>query len=491
MGSRAGTLEGQLESHIRDLVAKYPSQRIPRVHDLARTFHTSTRAVSRVLHSLEEQGVVETRRRRGTYPAGARVSLEPGPSAKSSAQLVYDQVLRGIEQGRFPAGRQLPKIEFFTRTLHVSDHTVREALRLLERDRVVRRQRRGYVCGQGPRDADRIILSCQPDPGWWNRCHGNDWYAPFVRSFMAETSLTSTMVVPVFPGPDSDGLLIQGTKRIEEYVRAAGDRIAGTLVVGQGYDYWYNQQIRLADLVRQFGVSGKPVVWFDARDEVSMGREGRAEGLDVFAREPRLRNLFTRCHFSESGAIRYALDLLYHLGHRRVGIPRFVDDTDEFLLKRESLIASIAGEFRGMTVESYPTPMVLKVDMERELNPGANTPSQGRELTTLDRTEILPPGITAVLAVNDMRAKVLYAWLMKAGVETPRDASLISFDNYSHTLFPWQISSVDWGMGYLAYAAYHLITDEVSIPRRLCDVAGLPRVNHLGSVSKPARYQSR
>ena len=94
--------------------------------------------------------------------------------------------------------------------------------------------------------------------------------------------------------------------------------------------------------------------------------------------------------------------------------------------------------------------------------------------------------VTAIIAMNDARARHYYLWLRTMGYRVPDDLSLLSFDAVPRQLYPWQISSVDFGFGYLSYCAYHLIMEDVPVAHRNSDLPARCRLNHMGSVG-PAR----
>lgn len=65
----------------------------------------------------------------------------------------------------------------------------------------------------------------------------------------------------------------------------------------------------------------------------------------------------------------------------------------------------------------------------------------------------------------------------------PRDVSLISFDN-TRLAGGLNISSVDFGFGYLGYSAFHFIMQDVPINRtRHGDIPARPHVAHRGSIA--------
>jgi DNA-binding LacI/PurR family transcriptional regulator len=98
----------------------------------------------------------------------------------------------------------------------------------------------------------------------------------------------------------------------------------------------------------------------------------------------------------------------------------------------------------------------------------------------------LPPdGPTAIIAPYDEHARRLYRWLIVLGVRIPEDLSLVSFDDRQELLYPYTISSVNFGFANLGYAAFHSIIGDVPIKidrRRSLGVAS--RLNHFATIGQ-------
>ncbi len=57
----------------------------------------------------------------------------------------------------------------------------------------------------------------------------------------------------------------------------------------------------------------------------------------------------------------------------------------------------------------------------------------------------------------------LMYWILAAGYEVPKRISIISFDN-DPTKAPLPMDSIEFGFGYLGYAAFHKIFGDINIP---------------------------
>lgn len=81
----------------------------------------------------------------------------------------------------------------------------------------------------------------------------------------------------------------------------------------------------------------------------------------------------------------------------------------------------------------------------------------------------------------------IYNPLCKIGFRIPRDISLLSFDNQP----PLQISpvsSVDFGMGYLGYSAFHYLFGVLPVKHeRNGDIASTPHIVNRGSTGPAPR----
>jgi hypothetical protein len=102
---------------------------------------------------------------------------------------------------------------------------------------------------------------------------------------------------------------------------------------------------------------------------------------------------------------------------------------------------------------------------------------------------ILTPGLTAIIAPNDKHARQIFRWLAAAGIRTPHDLSLLSFDDRQDVTWPHAISSVNFGFDSLGYAAFHALLGDIPVKVDAWrSVATVARVNHLGTIGPAPRF---
>lgn len=508
-----------VEAAVRRMLIEHPDQSLPTVHALARAYRTSTRVVSRVLHTLRDEGLVDVRRGKKAVPVRPLCDV---PVHMSPSEQVYRAIREGIEDGRYPSGTRLPKVDYFAVEHGVSYNTVRRALQRVVAHRLAHRQGRRIIAGAptpaGPgrsSSGDPVIFMLQGNAEWWEETLDSDWIGPFSHGFMREVNLAGTQVVPVLPGRPGSSLLVQGFDRIRDRARELDYRFRGTLVVGQSWDYRRVHGWSIPDLVKWLTRLGRPVVWFDFIDEPENTRDTfDPDEYRSLAKSRRERRLFTRCSYYEAGGLQVALQTLYDLGHRRVGLPKFSDADNLLAGPRIEGLQRVAQQFPGMKLvvadapgnpyaSDRPVGPIPELPPRRWLR---RLPREGKEFyyrggdTTEPDTDrarlllagqallplLLDEGVTAVVSLNDVRARPAYLWLRTMGYRVPEDISLVSFDAVPRQLYPWQISSVDFGFGHLAWSAYHLIMQDVPVQRHGTEVRARARMNHTGSIG-PAR----
>ncbi len=92
------------------------------------------------------------------------------------------------------------------------------------------------------------------------------------------------------------------------------------------------------------------------------------------------------------------------------------------------------------------------------------------------------PDITALITPNDQDARNIFEWLRNAGIQIPREISLLSFDN-SDSLAGFPVTTIDFGFGVLGYNAFHLFLGDVPVKRnRRGEIASQPHIVHRRSI---------
>jgi DNA-binding LacI/PurR family transcriptional regulator len=261
------------------------------------------------------------------------------------------------------------------------------------------------------------------------------------------------------------------------------------------------------------------VVWFDAEG----GEESRLEEL---LRHKAVRRQFIRCRVDERQGMARALRELALAGHRVVGYvapcggePGGVNRGDEFLrmgLAMQPQVVVMGNDLRGWgPLFSNETPMGEVVRrLSSVVFPGqrgltaylGDTVDAATPLGEVDEgvkamVEITQwvgpllarrPDLTALIVPDDRRARHLCEWLTITGIELPREMTVVSFDARCASVYPYSVSSVDFGLDHLGYQAFHAITRDVSLyPDASRSLAGRCRLNHLGSIAAPRPYPLR
>jgi len=76
---------------------------------------------------------------------------------------------------------------------------------------------------------------------------------------------------------------------------------------------------------------------------------------------------------------------------------------------------------------------------------------------------------------------------MAAGIDVPGELSLVSFDDRLEEVYPYAISSVNFGFEELGYTAFHIMPGDISIrPDGQRTMHAKCRLNHCATIG-PAR----
>jgi hypothetical protein len=90
--------------------------------------------------------------------------------------------------------------------------------------------------------------------------------------------------------------------------------------------------------------------------------------------------------------------------------------------------------------------------------------------------------ISALIAPCDLDARNIFTWIQQSGLNMPDQISLLSFDN-SPSISGYPVTTLDFGFGYLGYAAFHFLFHDVPIKRnRYGEIPARPHLVHRGSV---------
>jgi DNA-binding LacI/PurR family transcriptional regulator len=295
-------------------------------------------------------------------------------------------------------------------------------------------------------------------------------YQRFVSAFDVEVRRYGVATVSAYTHHNDrvpEGAPWVGQRQVSALVHSLGKRYLGTLVVSpvgreQDLPGWLTDMCRF----------GRPVVWFD--------RHGRAP------EDYQLHPLLTRCHQSEEAMVRVCIDHLVERGHTHAWFPSVGGRRDWLISRFQSLVGY--GRKQGIEVE------LLEVerggsgeahdDPERLTSWGRMAMRRHRTVTPVMRAVLSRDKAPTIISPHDYTAYNVYNWCARERVPIPRRVSLISFDNSPRTgLVP--VTSIDFGLGFLGYAAFHVLFGMIRM-RRTDDgrITARPFVVDRGSVGR-------
>jgi DNA-binding LacI/PurR family transcriptional regulator len=224
------------------------------------------------------------------------------------------------------------------------------------------------------------------------------------------------------------------------------------------------------------------------------------------------RNYF-RCYHDEEAAAGLAIETLSSLGHRVIGIPNLFEEYRPWVAQRIRTIENQVSKLGlDMKIVELNEPHVqarlsdggtLVQELIRKCRCWDKTLSQAlanaynSHGTLLQRSGLAALAImsaanrketiTGILTPNDQIADGIYRWVRYKNFRIPHELSILSFDNnfkYAHV----PISTVDFGMNHLGYAAAQLFLQQAPVQvshdraiRSRCHIV------HRGSLGVPVR----
>jgi DNA-binding LacI/PurR family transcriptional regulator len=100
---------------------------------------------------------------------------------------------------------------------------------------------------------------------------------------------------------------------------------------------------------------------------------------------------------------------------------------------------------------------------------------------------VKPPEQTCILALNDHMAHAYCRRWELLGGSPSNIRQLVSFDDCLDVLFPYQVSSVNFGFDLLGYKAFHFLLDDIPIDvGRYRSIDAVPRLSHRHTI-RPVR----
>ena len=487
---------------------------LPSAVEIAAKFGVSRNNVLKALQSLATQGLVEIHPGRRTKISGNRTLLSNAAMALKAQ----------IENGKLSVASRLPKLAYLSNELDCSPRAIQSGLVELESLGWVHKRGRGWYVGKKPLLPNSnslpkpTIIVILNNPTTWLSLT-KDRTARFIRTFQDQINRLGIEMRPVYP-PDrafnADELRFS-TPEFDQLVKQLGSRLIGILIP-------LNNRPHLTSFVLESLSTKAPLIfWADFHDEKLNWAKDKFPNL-------------IKGRFSEIPALELAKELFLTNGHKKIVYP--YDPAISWQNRRLEKFKSIMdGEMELIPVELKPDQIFQKFHLlapmlqkSKHLFPSptseiltgffsGNTrfypdkidpknfysidqllsvslPDYRKEkvsgiLRTLAFTPVFAPVLqhaemTAICLPNEDYARSFYKWCAMIGLSIPEELSILSFDNYfQHSLVP--ISSIDFGLDWLAYSAVHLMFGDIPIKtgRDKC-ILSRPFLSERGSLG-PAR----
>ncbi len=452
-------------------------------------------------------------------------------SPASASYRVYRAIKNQIVRGEWADEDFVPKTAYLVRAFSCSKTTAHRALQLLVEDGLISRFGRGYRVGAGGTQspafrANGSVFIVQYDSLTWPRIHRGRWGDQFVQSVFASLSGSGLEVYVADLQEDGtrhrDMARPSGYGEIERAVGKHSTPLLGFICLFSVFDFPPPAYEYLESTLGWLSRFGKPIVWFDATEEIGgFYRRSKAvtRSFGTFLKSGRLRAPLFRCRPDHAEASAVVLRILDEFGHTRVGLALFRPRVEWMRYRLQTIIqikSRTMHHIRLVVPRAKKNPVPLTMDMSIEEFqsgiPGLNHQGVGRMLHRLsneyaempvreipddDRdlivmTRVLVPFFeseqcTALLLPNDGAARRVLHWCAAVGIRIPQELSVVSFDDRFEEQYPYVISSVNFGFEQLGRIAVGILRGQP--PLRLREYRGvpsLPRLNHHMTIG-PAR----
>jgi len=524
----------ELEKKLRALAASSGISRLPTLRDLAGRFDVPRPWVERVVRQLRDEGLLKVRRRGGIAVRGPENLQAAQPAILAREEGLYRLMRSRIESGVYRTGQPLPKTGFIAKSERVWTLSVGRVYRRLVTDGFVCRMGRAYIAGQsgggGIPDSShngKCVLMVELNEYTGQEPQLSWWTMPFAQSFMREMSLYGVEPQNVFitrsSRPKMPWPFPAGRAEIAALIKDLGGRLLGTLVISVGSQVQQRFGRTLYPFFEWLCAFGKPVVYFDSPNDAgssSARPESHRRYVKSVAR-PLMQKHFVRCYTDYDRAEMLPVELLGRFGHRIAGFGdegksvRWLQTRLSSLLRNAEKVSPPArivsshecpplfGVHPGLTSREFQMRVEASLprDMGRrilaaigmlDIKPWTFSalPDDYKSLVHLTAhlgALVIHPGLTALIAPNDRHARLYFRWLQAAGIRVPRDLSLLSFDDRQERLYPYAISSVNYGFDDLGYMAFHLLLNDMPVkPDALRSIGSRCRINHCATIG-PAR----
>ncbi len=515
-----------IAQQLRKMVEASTDARMPSRAALASQLKTSMSTLQQAMVRLEREGLVMTKPRGGAYIARL-VANPPAPAPKirkrTSASAAYEALVRDIEQGVIKKGAELPKVAALARRLGLGYRSVLDAYARLAKEGLVYRYGRSYVFGDwesrsalAPASRGSAILVFQIKEGRWVNMAANERLRGFFYAFTQEVINYNIRVIPVAAlQPHKSMLSIPtGKEQIRQCIERLGNRLLGVLAIGEplsGEQWRSNFQPWL----EWFCSLGQKTIWFDVNGSASAyDNPGPiTSGFVAMMSRPEIRKHLTRVHYDEQSGVRCAIEALMQYKHCIAAMPNPIPRYREWATYRKRLIDQwcelndcafkvsiehaqsersvdqIMTALSSYTLSAHRMSRSIAGGVLAELADDRASRSQLPHRTMLAETGAVLCKLveekqpSAILAPNDHIGRYCQSCLQLGGIAVPQEMSVISFDANPVRMYPYSLSSVDFGFDYLGYQALHQFLGDRRV--RLQKHRSLPslcRLTHLETI---------
>ncbi len=467
----------EVVERIRSELGRFDYGILPSIRSLAERYDSSAGTIRKALKKLEMEGLVQCVRGRRCRVTGT------GTLARSLTSLrLADLLEKDLADGNVRAGEPMPKLEAIVLEHHVSRATAHQALVELERRDVCHRIGGRRIAGSKPKSEPTLLIHSLPVVLILARTHSSYTHLfrsertlDFMVGFHSELEKKGARTALGLWGSREGGLVEcdRGLVPIDELIGLHGKQYAGSAVLGKVADTFRAHAVR--DTALRFG---KPVL------QLITDTPGMEDSVPT-----NLQKNYFRCFHDEQAAAGLAIETLFSLGHRVIGIPNLYEEyrpwvaqrirTVERLIDKQQLDMEIVEMNEPRVLGKLSESERLVQDLIRRCRTWA--PSLAQALvnayrshgTLLQRSGLaalaaLSVGsrkkkFTAILTPNDQIADGIYRWVRYKNLRVPQELSILSFDNnfkYRHV----PISTVDFGMNHQGYAAAQLFLQQVPVP---------------------------
>jgi len=499
----------QIASLVQKRIDDHPSNALPSMASLAREYGVAYQTMWKAMQTLAKRGVIVCRKGARTVRAGV-------PRGPDSRDRFIDTLRSMILQGELKAGEAVPKFDYLQTSHRVQRSTISLAVRALLREGLLHKRGRRWIVGSAAASGGRSRRTFGSEPGTvlllfpWDvdaqHFFREEYLNPFVAAFAGELTKPNLGIrvarqnrLDVEPPG-----YIAGFEQIRAFVGALGGRYRGTLAHSVGINprgTGSAEEERHRECLAMLAATGKPIVQF-CSDYFDVPRS-----LGDFG--PRVP--YYRFYCDEPAAIGLAVEHLAQKGHRLAGFPTIAQPPYLFVKKREDMIreaaqsqahplrvvgASLDEPFWGFADPAETASEDFFQRIQRVLGINARLALRGKERVSIQSalrkntpslTSLIDAGVTSLIAPNDHVAQLLYWWLVTAGIEIPKEMSVISFDN-SLELTGMPITTIDFGFSRLGYLAAHVFIGDIPVKKGADgSVPGICTVVDRGSVGPPIR----